>query len=311
MFATNYQPGSPVTTFATNHVNVSACNGRSHLYDLSRDGILATNTGRSHVLFPPYRTVGTNVGTRVTFPQRLFHMMEDIHTRQAHLSHIVSWHISDLTFVIHKPDDFVREVMPLYFRGQTKLSSFQRQLKNYGFQRYLKRKNREGMIYYHEDFAFRRDKPCLLRHIVLKSFKTTTTTKNTTLSLSSLLQMTETRRRVHASINSSGLPEEPVPTSFYTLDSTPLPLPLENLGDKLLNEAATELLCILEEVCDTDVRLDDFCLDDDFDCQQHHDSLSRPAAQQLNPEDDSLESSLVEDMWSAGQAGQPANWSAV
>jgi hypothetical protein len=299
--------------FDANQANISACNGRSHLqqqtvrYDLSRDGILATNAG-SHVLFPHYQhTGGANVGTRVTFPQRLFHMMEDIDTLRSHLSHIISWHISDLTFVIHKPDDFVREVMPLYFRGQTKLSSFQRQLKNYGFQRYLKRKNREGMIYYHEDFAFRRDKPCLLRHIVLKSFKTTTT-KNTMLSL---LQMTETRRRVHASVTTSGLPEEPVPTSFYTLDSTPLPLSLENLGDKLLNEAATELLCILEEACDTDVRLNDVCLDDDFECQQHHDSLSRPTAQQLNPEDDSLESSLVEEMWSAGQAGQPANWSTV
>ena len=289
--------------FATNQANISTCNGRSHLqqqtvrYDLYRDGI-ATNTG-SHVLFHHYQhTGGANVGTRITFPQRLFHMMEDIDTLRSHLSHIISWHISDLTFVIHKPDDFVKEVMPLYFQGQTKLASFQRQLKNYGFQRYLKRKNSEGMIYYHEDFAFRRDKPCLLRHIVLKSFKTTTTNKNTTLSLSSLLQMTETRRRVHASINSSGLPEEPVPASFYTLDSTPLPLPLENLGDKLLNEAATELLCILEEVCDTDVRLDDFCPDDDFDCQQHHDSLSRLAAQQWNPQVESLESSLLEEVWS-------------
>ena len=286
--------------FDANQANISACNGRSHLqqqtvrYDLSRDGILATNAG-SHVLFPHYQhTGGANVGTRITFPQRLFHMMEDIDTLRSHLSHIISWHISDLTFVIHKPDDFVREVMPLYFKGQTKLSSFQRQLKNYGFQRYLKRKKSNGMIYYHEDFAFRRDKPCLLHRVMLKSFKTT---KKTALSLSSLLQMTGTSHRVVPSITTSGLPQKPVPSSFCTLDSTPLPLPLGNLGDKLLDEAATELFGMLEEACNMDV-----CLDDDFDHQQHRDSLSRIAVQQWDPEVESLESSLVEEIWSECQS---------
>ena len=52
-------------------------------------------------------------------------------------------------FVIHKPREFVDQVMPEYFR-QSKLTSFQRQLNLYGFRRLTTGADRGG--YYHEMF---------------------------------------------------------------------------------------------------------------------------------------------------------------
>jgi hypothetical protein len=134
-----------------------------------------------------------HVGARKRFPQLLFRMMEDIDKRECHLSHIVSWHHSGLHFLIHKPDAFVSHVLPLYFRGQSKLASFRRQLKNYGFlHRYqLRAKKDDRLMYYHQNFQ--RDKPLLVPYVVLKSPKTS---KNTALSLSieALLEMKQVKK---------------------------------------------------------------------------------------------------------------------
>jgi hypothetical protein len=104
---------------------------------------------------------------RIIFPQHLFRMMKDIDTRQENLSHIVSWHHSGLKFVIHKPDEFVTEVMPIYFGGQSKLTSFHRQLRNYGFLQDQNKENSGSITYFHKNF--RRDKPVLLQGVVLES----------------------------------------------------------------------------------------------------------------------------------------------
>jgi hypothetical protein len=64
-------------------------------------------------------------------------------------------------FVIHKPREFVAEVMPFYFR-QTKITSFQRQLNLYGFNRITKGPDRGG--YYHE--LFMRHKAFLCKMMV-------------------------------------------------------------------------------------------------------------------------------------------------
>ena len=62
-----------------------------------------------------------------------------IHARQPH----------GRCFVVHKPKEFVVEVMPTYFH-QSKLTSFQRQLNLYGFTRITRGPDRGG--YYHELF---------------------------------------------------------------------------------------------------------------------------------------------------------------
>jgi hypothetical protein len=52
-------------------------------------------------------------------------------------------------FLVHKPKEFVDEIMPTFFR-QSKLTSFQRQLNLYGFSRITVGRDRGG--YYHELF---------------------------------------------------------------------------------------------------------------------------------------------------------------
>lgn len=52
-------------------------------------------------------------------------------------------------FLVHKPKEFVDEIMPTFFR-QSKLTSFQRQLNLYGFSRITAGRDRGG--YYHELF---------------------------------------------------------------------------------------------------------------------------------------------------------------
>ena len=119
------------------------------------------------------------VEARNIFPQRVYEMLEDIDKRETHLTNIISWLPCGLNFVIPKPDAFVSEVLPLYFRDQTKLESFRRQLNNYGFRRPPLSKRSDGCIYYHENFQ--RDQPLLLPHVVLKTAKPP---RNTSLSLS-------------------------------------------------------------------------------------------------------------------------------
>ena len=260
----------------------------------------AVNLSGSHathqeslVLFPRHNTDDPNAGRRIFFPECLYRMMKDLDQQQAaHLSDIVSWHHSDLAFVIHKPDDFVSKVMPIYFRGQTKLSSFQRQLQNYSFQRYQERGNKSSLIYDHEHF--RRHKPFLLQQFALKSSKKTA--KNTTLSIASLLQMQKKSTQVIASTAMSyRYPRETAQICFRTLDTTNLPLPMDNLGDQILDEAAAELQQWRpKEVCGAD-----FCPGDNFDCQQQQDGLYRLAVQEWDTEVELLHECRVDSKQSA------------
>lgn len=72
-------------------------------------------------------------GRSGTFPQKLHQMLSDLE-RQEGGSEIASFLPHGRAFCIHKPRDFVKEVMPKYFR-MSHFSSFQRQLNLYDFQR--------------------------------------------------------------------------------------------------------------------------------------------------------------------------------
>jgi hypothetical protein len=70
--------------------------------------------------------------------------------------------------LVHKPKDFVKEIMPLYFK-QTKLTSFQRQLNLYGFCRLTSGQDRGG--YYHE--LFLKDRQFLCKRMIRTRVKGT------------------------------------------------------------------------------------------------------------------------------------------
>ena len=105
-------------------------------------------------------------GVAISFPLKLHAVLDQV--EMDGLSHIVSWQPHGRAFVIHKPKEFTDHVMPAYFR-QTKLTSFQRQLNLYGFNR-LTRGNDSGG-YYHE--LFLRGKPFLCKKMIRTKVKGT------------------------------------------------------------------------------------------------------------------------------------------
>lgn len=66
------------------------------------------------------------------FPQKLYRLLEEV----ADLGNedVMSWMPGGLSFRIHKPRAFVRDIAPKYFR-HTKITSFMRQLQMYSFHR--------------------------------------------------------------------------------------------------------------------------------------------------------------------------------
>lgn len=68
-----------------------------------------------------------------TFPQKVHKMLSELEKTE-NGKKIACWLPDGRAFFIHKQDDFVKDVMPKYFRMQ-QFSSFQRQLNLYGFQR--------------------------------------------------------------------------------------------------------------------------------------------------------------------------------
>lgn len=97
------------------------------------------------VVLPPLPKKGRG-GVSSMFPTVLHHMLDD--AEKFGFAHIVSWRPHGRAFHVHKPEQFVKEVMTKYFR-HTRLSSFQRQLSLYGFVR-LARKGPDRGAYYHE-----------------------------------------------------------------------------------------------------------------------------------------------------------------
>jgi hypothetical protein len=86
-------------------------------------------------------------GVLISFPLKLHAVLDQVEADG--LAHIISWQPHGRCFLIHKPKEFVDNVMPNYFR-QTKLTSFQRQLNLYGFNRLTR--GTDGGGYYHERF---------------------------------------------------------------------------------------------------------------------------------------------------------------
>lgn len=86
-------------------------------------------------------------GTHEPFPVQLHWVLEQ--TEKDGLSQVVRWAPHGRAFVVHQREQFVEQVLPVYF-NQTKFTSFQRQLSLYGFRRVSKGPDRGG--YYHPKF---------------------------------------------------------------------------------------------------------------------------------------------------------------
>lgn len=86
-------------------------------------------------------------GVTEPFPEKLHNMIQ--YAEREGLADVVSFFPHGRAFAIHKPRRFVVEVMSRFFR-QTRLTSFQRQLNLYGFQRISQGPDNGG--YYHELF---------------------------------------------------------------------------------------------------------------------------------------------------------------
>lgn len=86
---------------------------------------------------------------------------------------IVCWQPHGRAFMVHKPKDFVQEVMPHFF-NQTKYASFQRQLNLYGFSRLTHGPDKGA--YYHNCFI--RGKRHLCKGMIRQKIKGTKVRKS-------------------------------------------------------------------------------------------------------------------------------------
>jgi hypothetical protein len=84
--------------------------------------------------------------TEHSFPWKLHDMLEAAE-QSTKFSNIVSWEPGGISFKVHKREEFVTKIMPLYF-DQTKYESFRRQLNLYSFLR-----GGSFDIHYHASFV--------------------------------------------------------------------------------------------------------------------------------------------------------------
>lgn len=103
----------------------------------------------------PLPTNRSRRGRRGTFPQKLHQVLMELEREGA--NDIASFLPHGRAFIIHKPRDFSKYVMPKYFGKMSKFSSFQRQLNLYDFVR--RAEGPDKGAYFHELFV--RDQPGL------------------------------------------------------------------------------------------------------------------------------------------------------
>ena len=108
----------------------------------------------------------SSAGVSGAFPFKLHAILDQV--ERDGLSHIISWQPHGRCFVIHDPKEFTETVMPDFFR-QSKLTSFQRQLNLYGFNRITRGSDSGG--YYHE--LFLRGKVFLCKKMIRTKIKGT------------------------------------------------------------------------------------------------------------------------------------------
>lgn len=132
---------------------------KSKMQHSYRDHSKEESPNNNNILSFKFRRTSQRGGVAIPFPEKLFTMLSEAEERG--FDHIVSWQPHGRCFIVHKPSLFVETIMPQYFR-QTKMTSFQRQLNLYDFNRFSRGRDRSG--YYHE--LFLRGKPDLCKRIM-------------------------------------------------------------------------------------------------------------------------------------------------
>ncbi len=82
-------------------------------------------------------------GVLTPFPEKLHDILSK--AKEEMFEHIVSWQPHGRCFIVHQPEQFVKQVMSRFFK-QTKLRSFHRQLHLYGFSRLTEGRDRGGYV---------------------------------------------------------------------------------------------------------------------------------------------------------------------
>jgi len=137
-----------------NHGNMSSCHDSASSFD-------SNDRGRSIA----------KGGVTTPFPWKL-HIMLDAMDKSGDKS-IVCWQPHGRAFMVHKPKEFVQEVMSHFF-NQTKYASFQRQLNLYGFSRLTHGPDKGA--YYHNCFV--RGKRHLCKGMIRQKIKGTKVRKS-------------------------------------------------------------------------------------------------------------------------------------
>jgi hypothetical protein len=269
--------------------NAATC-GRNHKQGYkqgtSNHNLFLDNEMESHSISPQYAIASndSNAETNnIYFPQRLFRMLEEIRLCRENLADVVSWHVSGMAFVIHNLDVFVDVVLPVYFRSQTKITSFQRQLNNYGFQRVQDRKHIGNLMYCHKDFC--QDYPHLVQKICLKKCKNQHPVTATARDCGGVKPISLLRKTTPNKTLSSDL-KPPTPLERIYANTADQPH-LEQLGDDILDEAVAELLCEPEE--SRRRRSSGDYLDENFHLSEYGFSQQELTVQDWDPETESLE----------------------
>lgn len=86
----------------------------------------------------------------LTFPWLLHSLLEA--AAKEGFDHIVSWHDNNASFRVHEPALFVKQVMPRFFKRQSKYKSFQRQLNIWQFERVIGSRGPCNGGYFHPYF---------------------------------------------------------------------------------------------------------------------------------------------------------------
>lgn len=134
---------------STNIGKLQAMSYSSIVSDSSQSYETSSNEGGDH------EKAIAKGGVTTPFPWKLHEMLDDI--AKGDDDSIVCWQPHGRAFMVHKPKEFVSQIMAKYF-NQTKYASFQRQLNLYGFSR-LSHGLDKG-AYYHKCFVRGQRKLC-------------------------------------------------------------------------------------------------------------------------------------------------------